>query len=431
MALGEAEAARAEAQRHNLVAAVQHGLKPGDACPVCNGTIGELATIATPDLDAAEKRYAQARKAEADARTSLIAATNAASKASANVESAARQLEDQQSRLGAAQAAVAEALPADQDASPAAVEAALREQVQARAARLDLDSKLKQAGSQAQTMRSQLEEARQHLAALEQRTRAAVEALEAANQGVARAHNDLDAASSEWPEVKDVLRQDGDVVSMLRRRLDATQMEQAALVKSVGQIETRIEYLKADIEKAETLRRGLAELKQEYNVAADLAQMLGAAKFQTFVQQEALLTLAAHGSQRLEQLSAGRYKLTLDDKGAEFEVVDQWNADLARSVKTLSGGETFLASLALSLALAESLPSLAASRRVVLDSIFLDEGFGSLDSDALDRAADALDALRLDNRMVCVVTHLPELAQRLPARVVVTKTEAGSSISVA
>ena len=114
----------------------------------------------------------------------------------------------------------------------------------------------------------------------------------------------------------------------------------------------------------------------------------------------------------------------------EFEVIVQWNADQSRSVKTLSGCETFLASLSLSLALAESLPGLAASRRVVLDSIFLDEGFGSLDPDALERAAEALDALRSEDRMVCIVTHLQELAQRLPARVVVTKTESGSTVAV-
>jgi len=279
-------------------------------------------------------------------------------------------------------------------------------------------------------MRTQLDEARHHLAGLELRAQSAADALEAAQAAVTKARGELEAAAGAWPEVEEGLLRDVDVTPVLRRRLDEAQGRQAALVKSMGQIETRIEYLKADIEKAEALRKGLAELKQEYNVAADLAQMLGAAKFQTFVQQEALLTLASHGSTRLEQLSAGRYKLALDDKGAEFEVIDQWNADMARSVRTLSGGETFLASLALSLALAESLPGLAASRRVVLDSIFLDEGFGSLDADALDRAADALDALRADNRMVCIVTHLPELAQRLPARIVVTKTEAGSSVSV-
>jgi exonuclease SbcC len=159
--------------------------------------------------------------------------------------------------------------------------------------------------------------------------------------------------------------------------------------------------------------------------------MLQAGKFQTWLQAEALQTLAHDGSRRLEALSGGRYRLDISADGKDFEVIDKWNAEQARSVKTLSGGETFLASLALALALAESLPSLAASGRVVLDSIFLDEGFGSLDPEALNLAADALDALRTENRMVCVITHLQELAERLPARVTVTKTESGSSVAVA
>jgi exonuclease SbcC len=99
-------------------------------------------------------------------------------------------------------------------------------------------------------------------------------------------------------------------------------------------------------------------------------------------------------------------------------------------VRTLSGGETFLASLALALGLAETLPGLASTCDVALDSIFLDEGFGSLDQEALDRAADALDSLRARNRLVCIVTHLKELAERLPARIVVQKSETGSTVLV-
>jgi exonuclease SbcC len=217
---------------------------------------------------------------------------------------------------------------------------------------------------------------------------------------------------------------------MLRRLQAQVRSERDGFQTHIGQIGARIEQTERDIERAKTLREGMEALQKELDVSTDLAQMLGAAKFQTFLQYEALQTLARDGSKRLEQLSNGRYKLQTDDRGAEFEVVDQWNADQARSVKTLSGGETFLASLALALALAESLPGLAASRRVVLDSIFLDEGFGSLDPEALDRAADALDALRTEERMVCVVTHLQELAQRLPARIVVTKTESGSTVAV-
>jgi exonuclease SbcC len=221
------------------------------------------------------------------------------------------------------------------------------------------------------------------------------------------------------------------VTPLLRGRTEAAQDAERSAAVAVGQLEARLERLRQDVERAKTLRQGLAALKKEHDVAADLAQMLRADRFQAYIQQEALATLAADGSCRLEQLSAGRYRLQVDDKGQEFEVIDQWNADAPRSVRTLSGGETFLASLALALSLAESLPGLAAGRRVVLDSVFLDEGFGSLDAEALDRAADALDALRNENRMVCIVTHLPELANRLPARVVVTKSEAGSTVAIA
>jgi len=172
-------------------------------------------------------------------------------------------------------------------------------------------------------------------------------------------------------------------------------------------------------------------VRRDHNVVADLAQMLGANRFQAFVQSEALRLLADEGSRRLDELSAGRYRLAVASNGQDFDVVDQWHDNEARSVRTLSGGETFLASLALAVALAETLPGLAASGEMALDSIFLDEGFGSLDPEALDRAADALDALRAGNRMVCVVTHLKELAERLPSRVIVHKSETGSTLEVA
>jgi exonuclease SbcC len=278
-----------------------------------------------------------------------------------------------------------------------------------------------------------LEQARQALAVLEQRSAAARQAVAQAEKAACQAEEALStlAAKAGWPEIASALAAAEDVALSLRTRLASTQAELQQTALAIGQTEERLTRLRADLEKARGLRQELAGLKKQHAVAADLAQMLMANKFQAFVQAEALATLAADGSRRLEQLSSGRYRLTVDERGQDFEVIDQWNADQPRSVKTLSGGETFLASLSLALALAESLPALAASRRVVLDSIFLDEGFGSLDAEALDRAADALDALRGENRMVCVVTHLQELAQRLPARVVVTKTASGSSVAVA
>jgi exonuclease SbcC len=129
----------------------------------------------------------------------------------------------------------------------------------------------------------------------------------------------------------------------------------------------------------------------------------------------------------LMELSGGQYELTADSSGA-FEIVDHNDADTARPVKTLSGGETFQAALSLALALAGQLAGLSGAR-TTLDSIFLDEGFGTLDAATLDTVAATLEGLAADgDRMVGVVTHVPALADRIPVRFDVSKTSAGASV---
>lgn len=428
-----AEAALDEARRHNLVAALASGLKAGDPCPVCGGSVGELQTFDRADLDGAQQAHAAARKAESDARSALQNATNAATKAAMTVETAEKRLRDLEAQRERVQQSLAESLGDGESMSLAAIDEALRQQTQARQQRESLQAELDDASGQRQRVAAQIEGARQHLTDLEARVAAAAQSLEAQRQAVRANSRSLDALAAEqaWQDVSAALAAGSDAAPSLKQRSDAVQRAQTEAAVAVAQLEERLKRLEVDVQRVVTMRKELAALKKEHDVAADLAQMLRADRFQAYIQQEALATLAADGSNRLEQLSSGRYRLQVDEKGQEFEVIDQWNADQSRSVRTLSGGETFLASLSLSLALAESLPGLAASRRVVLDSVFLDEGFGSLDAEALDRAADALDALRGENRMVCIVTHLQELAQRLPARVIVAKTESGSSVSVA
>lgn len=431
-ALAAAEAALHEAQRHNLAAALQHGLHAGDACPVCGGTVGELPAVEGNGVAAAQTGHDAARKAESAARTSFHAASTAATRASAAVEAAERRVEELSEQRRRRVESLEEALPADDDRSLAAIETALASLTESMAERQRLESAAGDLASRHDELKSQLDQARQALAALEQRAGAAHRALDEARRAVEHASIALAELASKagWRNVAAAPAAGDDVAAVLKGRLESAQAEQHEVTHAAGQTEERLKRLKEDIEKARTLRKELQTLKQEHYVADDLARMLMANRFQAYVQQEALATLAADGSRRLERLSAERYRLRLDEKAQEFEVIDKWNDEEARSVKTLSGGETFLASLALSLALAESLPGLSAGHRVVLDSIFLDEGFGSLDAEALDRAADALDALRGENRMVCVVTHLGDLAQRLPARVVVAKSETGSSVSV-
>jgi exonuclease SbcC len=142
---------------------------------------------------------------------------------------------------------------------------------------------------------------------------------------------------------------------------------------------------------------------------------------------EALQRLAAGASEVLLQLSRGQFSLVIDDAG-DFAVVDHGNGDDVRPVRTLSGGETFQASLALALALADELSGLAVGGAAKLDAIFLDEGFGSLDADSLDTVAATIEALGSGGRMVGIVTHVRELAARVPVRYEVTKGAVTSTI---
>ena len=155
-----------------------------------------------------------------------------------------------------------------------------------------------------------------------------------------------------------------------------------------------------------------------------LAQELRADRLIAFLQAEALRLLASGGSTRLATLSGGRYELAYPDD--EFLVVDRWNGDETRSVRTLSGGETFLASLALALALAEQVSSLAVTKHASLDSLFLDEGFGTLDPETLEMVVEAIEQLGGGGLMVGVITHVRDLADNMRSRLEIEKSQRGS-----
>ena len=142
---------------------------------------------------------------------------------------------------------------------------------------------------------------------------------------------------------------------------------------------------------------------------------------------EALDRLATGASATLRRLSGGQYSLAIDADG-EFAVVDHANADELRPVRTLSGGETFQASLALALALADELAGLAAGGAAKLDAIFLDEGFGTLDPESLDTVAATIESLGAGGRMVGIVTHVRELAARVPVRFEVRKAPVTATV---
>jgi exonuclease SbcC len=158
-----------------------------------------------------------------------------------------------------------------------------------------------------------------------------------------------------------------------------------------------------------------------------LAGLLRSDAFPRWLVASALDTLVADASRVLGELSSGQFELTHAD--GEFLVIDHADADARRPVKTLSGGETFQASLALALALAEQLSTLAAAGAARLDSIFLDEGFGTLDEANLDTVASTLENLAAwGDRMVGVVTHVSALAERVPIRFAVGRDQCTATI---
>jgi exonuclease SbcC len=186
--------------------------------------------------------------------------------------------------------------------------------------------------------------------------------------------------------------------------------------------------VRGKLQERRRLEQEIATSTAEAALYGALAQEFRADRLIAFLQGEALEMLARAGSHRLLFLSQGRYGLMYE--GDEFFVEDRHAGDERRSVRTLSGGETFLASLALALALAEQIHSLALDR-APLESLFIDEGFGALDAQTLEVATEALGQLGGDGRLVGVITHVPELAERMPTRVRVERTPRGSVLDVA
>jgi exonuclease SbcC len=183
--------------------------------------------------------------------------------------------------------------------------------------------------------------------------------------------------------------------------------------------------IKARKDRAE-LEKRIEELREEQSVLSQLGWLLRSDGFERWLLEEAVVGLVERANQHLLVLSGGQYSFIADE--TSFNICDHHNADEIRSAKTLSGGETFLASLSLALALRDSQTEIAAEGGARLDSLFLDEGFGTLDPDALDVVTGAIEELSSHGRMVCVVTHIREVADRMPVRFEVSKSPVSSSV---
>ena len=154
-------------------------------------------------------------------------------------------------------------------------------------------------------------------------------------------------------------------------------------------------------------------------------------RLETYIQMTYLDRILVHANTRLMQMTAGQYELERigaenqrSQSGLDLGVIDHYNGT-RRSVKTLSGGESFKASLALALGLSDEVQSAAGGIR--LDTLFLDEGFGSLDEESLEQAIRVLAGLTEGNRLVGIISHVAALKDRIDHQVVVKKARSGGS----
>lgn len=436
-AVAEAEAivVAARGQRETLLRErhaefVRQRLKPGEPCPVCGQTVHELPPPGPKaPFEQADRQLKEAEDELARRRAALAQAEARAAAAAAEAGQLAAQVVEAEADIARRDQTLADATELPAEGRTDMLRQRLTELERARQARDRLELRERELVARLEKLRLELGGAQSRAAA------AQAEMDEHARQAreiggfVQRERDSLAAlaTASGWPEIADAARSGRDARALVRERLEAAQAARNEAVARQGALSHQVESIEKGIEQARALRERLGERRREMEVASTLARLLQADKFQAYVQEEALRVLAQDGSARLEELSQGRYALRA--AGQEFEVVDHWNADEARPVKTLSGGETFLASLALALALAERLPDLGSGGgRAALESLFLDEGFGSLDADTLEVVAAGIEAMRADSRMVGIITHIPELAERMPARIRVLKSEDGSSV---
>ncbi|MCC8466077.1 MULTISPECIES: AAA family ATPase [Photorhabdus] len=172
-------------------------------------------------------------------------------------------------------------------------------------------------------------------------------------------------------------------------------------------------------QQQKSLLEEISHCQQNYDDWSYLNNLIGSAdgaKFRRFAQGLTLDHLVHLANQRLKKLH-GRYDLQRKNSdGLELQVIDTWQADAIRDTKTLSGGESFLVSLALALALSDLV-----SNKTSIDSLFLDEGFGTLDPETLDIALDALDHLNASGKTIGVISHVEAMKERIPVQIKVKK----------
>jgi DNA repair protein SbcC/Rad50 len=439
--IGNARDRLAAAERSNMAATLAHDLHVGDDCPVCQRALSEPPRPDVPvSLTDAKVAVGHLEERLIRARVTQQQATTAVAAASSSVES----LRGQLARLGAGL-----------DGAPSETEVAV-----SLAAIGKADQALALAQQRARTARDELSTAERQRAALADAERQAWAALGRARDSVVhlgapelenadlagdwarlsgwasqqheertRRQPELDAAAADLR--RQVAEAAADLAGLLAEHgieaVTEPARAEAAVATARANAANRLTAVRDNRAKAGRLDEQIAQHKEEEQVASKLGNLLKATAFEGWLCGEALDSLVADATQVLKELSGGQYALGRSERN-DLEVIDYFDVGATRPVHTLSGGETFQASLALALALSRQVVGLSAGMRE-MNSMFLDEGFGTLDPASLETVGATLEGLVADSdRMIGIVTHVTDLAERAGTRFVVSRSGATSTL---
>ncbi|MEN6349884.1 MAG: AAA family ATPase [Syntrophomonas sp.] len=216
--------------------------------------------------------------------------------------------------------------------------------------------------------------------------------------------------------------------SELEISLSSCEADIANIQQEIGALKTRLNEDEQARQGQQEIMKNIEAQTRELQRWSNLHELIGSAdgkKYRNFAQGLTFQTMVSYANQQLSKMT-DRYLLATDNtEMLELNVIDNYQAGEIRSTKNLSGGESFIVSLALALGL-----SSMTSRNVRIDSFFLDEGFGSLDEYALDTALETLAGLHQEGKIIGVISHVPALKERISAQIQVIPQTGGRSIII-
>ena len=434
---------REDIERAHQAHVLRDALKVGDPCPVCEQTISSLPRGDRPaELAAVRKSETEAKTLHERAIKATRAASTAMTAAEGELAAALKRLAEEEAALKEARAVVTATL---------GTTTAPLEEVTDRLARLEeAESSVSAASVEIERARSDLERwslAKRSLDATSAKivarlshvagalklsppdpeatvaglTAAAETMREAAETSVRGATAEAEAARAAENETEAALGKLRASLELDLRASVETSLRDA--IRTATEAEGEEKTLLKQAEEAKALVEQERQLKDTLALYLQLADDMRDENFIRFMLEEKRKLLSDIGSERLREMTR-RYRF--DDRG-DFKIVDELDADKERTVDTLSGGETFLASLALSLALAEAVTRHGGR----LQCFFLDEGFGSLDAEALDNALEGIEHIVTEDRLIGLVSHVEALRNRVEDKIVLDKDESGMTRVIA